>query len=293
LGATTSEGAELPGTGTMTATAQLGNTVDSTWNAIPFSNGNAVVTALKFRGQSVVPNLHAIASGSIDQPDAAGFGGQSVQASALVEFSDVVSISQAQANATLSENGLDTGVWVQLDYKLHGSATITPKTPVSGSGAEALGSFVIAASNPTDPSASQPAFDSGSFDEAVPLTTPDTLLGDTISIMFFLPVGAPELINAQLAVSGIATDSGYGPAASFNADLSDTAQFEGATFFADEAGTVPLPTLQLNSEFGFNYSPVTIVSDAGGVPEPSNWAMLLAGFAALGTVTRRTKSCRL
>ena len=282
LNANTTEAPQLPGSGKMTASAQVGNTVDSTWNAIPFSNANPHDTELHFRGNSVIPNLHAIASGSIDQPDDATRGGQSVQASATASFSDVVSISEAQIDALGSSNFHGSEIYVELSYVVHGTATFSPDN--NGSGGEAIGSFDLTVRDATSSTNAQSA--DGGFDLSS-LSNQEDLLDEQFSLRFLLKPGDAELISAQLSTSGIATDSGFGPAASFDSNLNDTAQFLGAKFFADAAGTILLPTLELNSQFGFNYAPVTIVSDVGGAPEPAIWLSMIAGLVGIGCVFRK------
>ncbi len=282
LSANTSESAQPPGIGTMKAGAQTSDTVNGIWSVIPFANANPHDSSIKFQGNTVIPNLHAIATGSIDQPTSSSVGGQSVQASATASFSDVVSISNAELAAAgpAVSGGL---IRVQLAYSIHGTANFSFES--DGSGGEALGNFALSAvpvaGGADDTSAG--SFDLSSFSHN------DDLLDETFTVNFFLKPGSPELISASLNVSGIATDSGYGPLADFNSDLSDTAQFLGAKFFADEAETIPLPTLELSSEFGFNYAPVTIAGDVGGVPEPAAWTMLLAGFLGVGTILRKRR----
>ena len=280
LSASTSEKAQPPGTGTMKASAQTSDTVNGIWSVIPFANANPHDSSIKFQGNTVIPNLHAIATGSIDQPTSSSIGGQSVQANATASFSDVVSISNAELAA--AGPAVSGGVIrVQLAYSIHGTANFSFES--DGSAGEALGNFTLSAvpvGGGTGDTSSA-SFDLSSFSHD------DDLLNETFIVDFFLNPGNPELISATLNVSGIATDSGSGPLADFNSDLSDTAQFLGAKFFADEAETIPLPTLELNSEFGFNYAPVTIAGDVGGVPEPAAWTALLTGIFGIGTVLRK------
>ena len=80
---------------------------------------------------------------------------------------------------------------------------------------------------------------------------------------------------ATLNAEGTASSPFSGVSGSYISNLSDTAQFLGVSFYADEAETIPLPDIQLGSVLGFDYVPSgAVLSPAGAaaaVPEASSW----------------------
>ncbi len=284
VGASANESPHFPGTGAEDATAQLGTSVNGTWTAIPFANGNIPATTVKFSGNTLVPDLHATAAANVTQSDVPGYGGQSFGSGGLVIFSDIVTVSQSQVDAVNAMSGVNLAqIWVRLDYVVSGSAVTSP-TMNDGSFGEATGSFNVSA---TLGGTGTTESDGGNFDIG-PLSNQDNLLGQEFQIYFQVIPGYQTFISATLGASGQGT-SAPGDLAGYNANLGDTAKFMGADFFADGEGTIPLPTLELDSAFGFNYAPVTILDSVGGVPEPSTWAILLLGFCGVGFATRLLK----
>jgi hypothetical protein len=85
-----------------------------------------------------------------------------------------------------------------------------------------------------------------------------------------------------------------GASDSYTANLSDTAQFLGVSFYADAAETIPLPDIQLGSAFRFDYIPAdAILSPPGAaVPEASTWIVMLAGCCGLGALGFRRAAPR-
>ncbi len=124
----------------------------------------------------------------------------------------------------------------------------------------------------------------------------DTLFGRTFTIQFEISPDSPVLLKANIDASGGASSTSTDAPGSYTANLSDTAQFLGASFYADDAETIPLPDIQLGSALGFDYIPAdAILSPAGGaapVPEASTWVMMLAGFCGLGALAFRRAAPR-
>jgi hypothetical protein len=174
-------------------------------------------------------------------------------------------------------------IWVRLDYVVSGSA-VTSSIMNDGSFGEATGSFDVSA---TLGGTGITESDGGNFDIG-PLSNQDNLLGQEFQIYFQVIPGYQTFISATLGAGGQGT-SAPGDLAGYNANLGDTAKFMGAQFFGDEAGTDPLPTLELDSAFGFNYATVTLSDSIGGVPEPATWTMVLLGFFGVGFATRFSK----
>jgi len=100
----------------------------------------------------------------------------------------------------------------------------------------------------------------------------------------------------NLDATGTASSPFAGVSGSYSANLSDTAQFLGVSFRADEAETIPLPDIQLGSALGFDYIPadaiLSPVGAAAAVPEASTWVMMLAGFCGLSALAFRRAAPR-
>jgi hypothetical protein len=100
----------------------------------------------------------------------------------------------------------------------------------------------------------------------------------------------------NLDATGTASSPFAGVSGSYSANLSDTAQFLGVSFCADEAETIPLPDIQLGSALGFDYIPadaiLSPVGAAAAVPEASTWVMMLAGFCGLSALAFRRAAPR-
>ena len=84
-----------------------------------------------------------------------------------------------------------------------------------------------------------------------------------------------------------------GVAASYDANLTDTLQFLGVSFFADAAETIPLPDIQLGSALGLDYIPAdAIIGPAQSVPEPGTWALMAIGTGGLASLRLLRKRAR-
>jgi hypothetical protein len=124
----------------------------------------------------------------------------------------------------------------------------------------------------------------------------DTLFGHTFTIEFEITPSSPVLLQANIDASGGASSPSTDAPGSYSANLSDTAQFLGVSFYADAAETIPLPHIQLGSALGFDYIPADAILSPAGVaaaaPEASTWVMMLAGFCGLGALAFRRAAPR-
>ena len=131
---------------------------------------------------------------------------------------------------------------------------------------------------------------------ASPAGNTNTLLGKMFALEFSIAPGDSVLLDADLDVDGTPSSPFSGVNGSYTADLSDTAQFLGVSFYADEVETIPLPDIELGSALGFDYIPSdAILSPPGAVaavPEASTWIMMLAGFCGVGALAFRRAAPR-
>jgi hypothetical protein len=94
----------------MRATAGMGDAFTSSFMAVPFANGNATVSLQRPVGKVVVPNLHASAAGSTLGGPGRGISTSSAGSDA---FSDLLSITEAQLDATNLQDGRNlAAIWV-------------------------------------------------------------------------------------------------------------------------------------------------------------------------------------
>ena len=266
------------GSGTAMATASMGNKFTSSFTAVPFANGNPIVSLQRRKGNVVIPNLHASATGSVV---AGKFGGIDASSEGLDSFSDVVSVTQAQINAVNKQTGGNLGnVFVKLSYFVSGS--------VAATNGFADADFFL---SDTDAQGHLDNSVGGEASMESNVKPTDTLFGHTFTIQFEISPDSPVLLKANIDASGGASSTSTDAPGSYTANLSDTAQFLGVSFYADDAEMIPLPDIQLGSALGFDYIPAdAILSPAGGaapVPEASTWAMMLVGFAGLGALGLR------
>jgi hypothetical protein len=261
----------------------MGNASNASFSAIPFANGNPIVSLQRINTKVVIPNLHASASGSVVGGSG---GGGDVGSDGLDSFSDILSVTRAQVDADRAQNGQgDTIIFVKLPYFAVG---------------------VIAASNGTagaDFDASVSTLDGsttlasvgGSATQEPNGDTSDDLLGQIFTLKFDISASEPVLFQAELDAAGEASSPFAPNSSSYLANLSDTAQFLGVSFYADAADTIPLPDIQLGSALGFDYTPAdAILSPLGApaAPEASTWAMMLLGFCGLGALAFRRAAPR-
>jgi PEP-CTERM motif len=95
----------------------------------------------------------------------------------------------------------------------------------------------------------------------------------------FQLVNAPVILNYVVNISG--NDSFAPDLAALTGTGSTVLDFK----VFGRQGDVFTSTGALNGSITFNFTPV-----AGGVPEPSTWAMMLLGFAGVGFMAYRRKS---
>jgi hypothetical protein len=142
----------------MRATAGMGDAFTSSL-AVPFANGNATVSLQRPVGKVVVPNLHASAAGSTLGGPGRGISTSSAGSDA---FSDLLSITEAQLDATNLQDGRNlAAIWVRLSYTVSGavaakngfagadfflSVTVAPPGPADSKG----GAASVTASGQTD-----------------------------------------------------------------------------------------------------------------------------------------------
>ena len=272
--------------GTSTATAGMGDAFTSSFTGVPFANGNKTVSLQRLVSRVVIPNLHVSATGSsLGGPG----GGISTSSAGSDSFSDRLSITEAQLDAVNKQIGSHHGdifVEAQISRQRFGvwqqSRDRRREFDVSAAGRRA-GTVV-------DPTRVDGDRVSGTGHT-------DTLLGQMFAARIRdISPGDSVLLDADLDADGTASSPFSGVTGSYTANLSDTAQFLGVSFYADAAETIPLPDFQLGSALGFDYVPAdAILSPAGAaaaVPEASTWVMMLAGFGGLGTLAFRRAAPR-
>jgi hypothetical protein len=270
------------GSGTSTATAGIGDAFIASFTGIPFANGNTTVSLQRILNGVVIPNMHASATGSA----LAGPGGPiSTSSDAQDFFEDRLSITQAQLDTVNKESiGSAQGdIFVKLQYLVVGVV-------FANNHAFAGGDFEISVEGPNGAVAGE-----GGQVTASPNEDTDDLLGQMFDLEFSIAPGNPVLLDAELDADGTASSPFAGAPGFYIANLSDTAQFLGVSFYADAAETIPLPDIQLGSALGFDYIPDAILSPAGAaatVPEVSTWVKMLAGFCGLGALAFRRAAPR-
>jgi hypothetical protein len=271
------------GSGTATATAGMGDGFIASFTGVPLANGNTAVSLQRVLSRVVIPTMHASASGSATGGPG---GGISTDSSATDEFSDILSITQAQLNAVNKQIGGNyADIFVKLKYFVagvvtannHGDADGDFEATVEGASGVLVGAV-------------------GGEASASPTGDTDNLLGQMFALQFSIAPGNSVLLDAELDVEGTASSPFPGAPGFYIANLSDTAQFLGVSFYADAAETIPLPDIQLGSALGFDYIPadaiLSPVGAAGAVPETSTWVMMLAGFCGLGALGFRRAAPR-
>ena len=277
------------GSGTEFSSAGIGDEEYAKFTAIPFANGNPDVSNQRIQGRVVVPDLHAEAKGSATSPSA----GVAATSQGVADFSDVLSISQFQydiiVNTLLAQNKpvSANGITVALSYEVHASFTASPTDPSSlPAGGLAEGSAAISLYN---------AFGSTSEGGAAQLSlgvNTNTLTGEVFTVSGLLSPSNPLTIFVGIGVDGTAVGEN-GVAASYDANLTDTLQFLGVSFFADAAETIPLPDIQLGSALGLDYIPAdAIIGPAQSVPEPGTWALMAIGMGGLASLRLLRKRAR-
>jgi hypothetical protein len=271
------------GSGTATATAGMGDAFIASFTGVPFANGNTTVSLQRVLSRVVIPNMHASATGSaVGGPG----GGISTDSDATDEFSDILTITRAQLNAVNKQVGGNYGdIFVKLKYFVAGVVTANDHALAEGEFSATVGGA----------SGVQVGSVGGTAD-MTPNGDTDNLLGQTFALEFSIAPGDSVLLDAELDAEGTASSPFPGAPGSYIANLSDTAQFLGVSFYADAAETIPLPDIELGSALGFDYVPadaiLSPVGAAGAVPEASTWVMMLAGFCGLGALAFRRAAPR-
>lgn len=196
-------------------------------------------------------------------------------------FTAALSTSAAAAGIvyqSASYTGVDDGEYIlTADDSIGAAFTVTRTTTVTGIGAQFGGFPSGTIFGAIVPLASLSAFPAGASTDLAAISVAD--------VVFSVPQGTVDLVepvSASLAPGSYAVIFGSG-------------QF-GATGFAglgDENNPVGSPTL-IRSFFSdgwdtFSDTGVRLVVQ-GTVPEPSAWAMMLAGFAGVGCMVRRRKN---
>ena len=227
--------------------------------------------------------MHASATGSAL---AGPGGGISTDSDGTDEFSDILTITQAQLNAVNKDVHSNFGtIFVKLKYFVAGVVTANDHALAEGEFSATVGGA----------SGVQVGSVGGTAD-MTPNGDTDNLLGQTFALKFSIAPSVPVLFDAVLDVNGTASSPFAGALGSYIANVSDTAQFLGVSFYADAAETIPLPDIQLGSALGFDYVPsdavLSPVGAAGAVPEASTWVMMLAGFCGLGALAFRRAAPR-
>ena len=282
-------------TGGVSATASEGDLKSADFLAVPFANGKANTSNEHFGGNAVVPSLHASANGSAMAPSS---GAISVSSGGSAYFSDVLSMSRGQLAALNSEtNSHMTEVYVLFSYSVSGSISAGPIDPSSAGFASATAGFDVtltglpasSANLLVDPAtASGTAFKQPTFK---PNTNMDNLSGETFVVESYISPTQDLGVQAWLSVQGSAT-AAYGVGGSYSVNYSDTAAFNGLSFYADPGLTERLPDIQVNSALGFDYIPSDATFGVPAAPEASTWAMVVLGFAGLALVSYRSSSQR-
>lgn len=282
------------GSGTEFSSAGIGDEEYATFTVIPFANGNPDVSSQRIKGNVVVPDLHAEAKGSATSPSAGVKGAAEVSATSqgAADFSDVLSISQFQydtiVNTLLAQNKpvSANGITVALSYEVHASFTASPTDPSSAAGGRAEGSAAISLYNALGSTS-----EGGDAQLSSGVNT-NTLTGEVFTVSGLLSPSNPLTIFVGIGVDGTAVGEN-GVAASYDANLTDTLQFLGVSFFADAAETIPLPDIQLGSALGLDYIPAdAIIGPAQSVPEPGTWALMAIGTGGLASLRLLRKRAR-
>jgi hypothetical protein len=274
------------GSGTSSATAGIGDEEFAQFTALPFANGYTDISAQRIKGNVVVPDLHAGARGSATSPSA----GVTAISQGVAYFSDVLSISQFQYNSIVdtlraqNKPVSPNGITVALSFEVYGSFAASPTDPSTAAGGRAEGSAAISLYNALGSTS-----EGGSAQLSSGVNT-NTLTGEVFTVSGLLSPSNPLTVFVGIGVDGTSVGEN-GVAASYDANLTDTAQFLGASFFADAAETIPLPDIQLGSALGLDYIPAdATIGPAQSVPEPGTWALMLAGMGgltSLGALRRR------
>ena len=212
----------------------------------------------------------------------------------VADFSDVLSISQFQydtiVNTLLAQNKpvSANGITVALSYEVHASFTASPTDPSSlPAGGLAEGSADISLSNALGSTS-----EGGGAQLSLGVNT-NTLTGKVFTVSGLLSPSNPLTIFVGIGVDGTAVGEN-GVAASYDANLTDTAVFLGVSFFADAAETIPLPDIQLRSALGLDYIPAdAIIGPAQSVPEPGTWALMAIGMGGVASLRLLRKRPRL
>ena len=278
------------GSGTEFSSAGIGDEEYATFTVIPFANSNPDVSSQRIQGNVVVPDLHAEAKGSATSPSA----GVAATSQGVADFSDVLSISQFQydiiVNTLLAQNKpvSANGITVALSYEVHASFTASPTDPSSlPAGGLAEGSAAISLYNVLGSTS-----EGGDAQLSLGVNT-NTLTGEVFTVSGLLSPSNPLTIFVGIGVDGTAVGEN-GVAASYDANLTDTLQFLGVSFFADAAETIPLPDIQLGSALGLDYIPAdAIIGPAQSVPEPGTWALMAIGMGGLASLRLLRKRARL
>jgi PEP-CTERM motif len=214
-------------------------------------------------------------------------GGSTIQgafASSLASFTTDVIFSPTAGSTS-------TTIDVSLNLNIAGSLSGATNTGLGwtifgGGGAGgfsfSMNSAVLPGGNPSNPlppshSETNIAYTSGGETLS---TFSDTVNATATTALFTVGVGVPVPININLRVDGVATLGATG-----SADFLNSLDFPLTNIFNLPDGfTVNDPDMFiLNNNF---------VPPVAGVPEPSTWAMLLLGFAALGYMGLRQSRVR-
>ena len=214
-------------------------------------------------------------------------GGPTIQGafqSSLASFTtDVIFTPTAGSTATTID--------VALNLNIAGSMTGATNTglgwTIFGGGGTAGFSFGMNSavlpggdpSNPGPPSHSETNITYTSGGEILS-TFSDTVNATATTALFTVGVGVPVPININLRVDGVATLGATG-----TADFLNSLDFPLTDIFNLPVGfTVNDPDMFISNN--------NFVPPVAGVPEPSTWAMLLLGFAALGYMGLRQSRVR-
>ena len=278
------------GSGTEFSSAGIGDEEYATFTVIPFANGNPDVSSQRIEGKVVVPDLHAEAKGSATSPSA---GVERATSQGAADFSDVLSISQFQYDTNRQHAARPEQA--RLGKRNHGSAFLrgpciihrqSDRSVQLAAGGRAEGSAAISLYNALGSTS-----EGGDAQLSSGVNT-NTLTGEVFTVSGLLSPSNPLTIFVGIGVDGTAVGEN-GVAASYDANLTDTLQFLGVSFFADAAETIPLPDIQLGSALGLDYIPAdAIIGPAQSVPEPGTWALMAIGMGGLASLRLLRKRAR-
>jgi hypothetical protein len=184
--------------------------------------------------------------------------------------------------------------FVQFGITVDGSASVATTSQILSLLAYQINSgpiFTIFAANLVGTSASVRGLNGTSFEDLAGFTVaPGSVSGTDTVFSFMTEITSGATFDLTLAMLAASYPSPFGGIA--NVDFSETARLSSLHFF-DAAGAA-LDFGSITGESGRLYDADgvhTVIP--GGVPEPASWAMMLAGFGAVGGMMRTRRRATL